>query len=172
MATEASMTCLECGGEVRTRLETVPFDTAIGLPGVRLRTMVARCPKCKAFEVLVPNADGLHRALARSVVAKSERLSGAEIRFLRKVLGWSGADFAQHMGTSAEIVSRWETGSAPIGPQADRLLRLMVMTRDPVAGYRKLDLLKTVAKGKPATVRLIAKPNAKGDWSVTRSVAA
>lgn len=156
---------------MRTRLETVPFD-AVGLPGVRIQTEVARCPKWKAFEVLVPNADGLHRALARTVVVKSERLSGAEIRFLRKVLGWSGADFAQHMGTSAETVSRWETGRAPIGPQADRLLRLMVMTRDPVTDYRKLDLLKTVARGKPASARLTAKPDAKGDWSVKRRHAA
>ena len=30
------------------------------------------------------------------------------------------------MGVADETVSRWENDAAPIGPQADRLLRLMV----------------------------------------------
>lgn len=160
------MTCLECGGAMRTRREVVPFDKPIGLRGVRLSTFVARCPKCGAFEVLLPNLEGLHQAIARALVTKSARLAAEEIRFLRKVLGWSGADFAEHMGTSAETVSRWETGATPIGPQADRLLRLMVMTRDPVADYRKLDLFKTVARAKPAAARLMAKAGTRGTWRV------
>jgi transcriptional regulator with XRE-family HTH domain len=105
------------------------------------------------------------------LVAKKARLSGAEIRFLRKVLGWSGVDFAEHMGTTAETVSRWETEAAPIGPQADRLLRLMVMTRDPVTDYGKLDLLKTVARAKPAAIRLLVRAGANGDWNVKRPAA-
>lgn len=160
------MTCLECGGRMRTRRELVPFEKPIGLPGVRLNTFVARCPKCGAYEVLLPNLEGLHQAIARTLVAKAERLAPPEIRFLRKVLGWSGADFAEHMGTSAETVSRWETGATPIGPQADRLVRLMVMTRDPVSDYGKLDLLKTVARAEPAPARMIAKAGTDGAWRV------
>src|SRR5262245_36801656 len=158
--------CMECGSLVSARQETISFEKAIGLPGVYLHTLVTRCAKCGAFEIMVPNLDGLHHAVARSRVEKQERLSGAEVRFLRKLLGWSGVDFAEHMGTSAETVSRWENGSTPIGPQADRLLRLMVMTRDPIADYRRLDLLKTVAKSRPAKVRIVAKPDSHGDWSV------
>jgi putative zinc finger/helix-turn-helix YgiT family protein len=163
------VSCLECGGTMRTRREIVPFDKPIGLPGVRLETLVARCPKCAAYEVIIPNLEGLHQAIARTIVQKSSRLSGAEIRFLRKMLGWSGADFAEHMGTSAETVSRWETGAAPMGAQADRLLRLMVMTRDPVAGYRKLDLLKSVARAKPTVVRLLARAGVKGAWNIRQA---
>lgn len=165
------MTCLECGGPMRTRREIVPFDKPIGLPGVRLSTFVERCAKCQAYEVLIPNLEGLHQAIARALVGKAARLAGAEVRFLRKVLGWSGADFAEHMGTSAETVSRWETGAAPMGPQADRLLRLMVLTRDPVADYRKLDLLKTVARAKPVAVRMMAKAGSGGAWRVTKDAA-
>lgn len=164
------MICMECGGPMRARRELIAFDKPIGLPGVRLHTEVARCAKCGAFEVLIPNLEGLHRAIARVVIAKDARLSPPEIRFLRKVLGWSGADFAEHMGTSAETVSRWETGATPIGPQADRLLRLMVMTRDPVENYRKLDLLKTVAKAKPLTVRMVARAK-DGEWRVKADAA-
>jgi putative zinc finger/helix-turn-helix YgiT family protein len=160
-----TMTCLECGGSMRTRREVVPFDKPIGLRGVRVNTLVARCPKCGAYEILIQDLEGLHRAIARAVVTKEARLAADEIRFLRKVLGWSGADFAEHMGASAETVSRWENGAAPMGPQADRLLRLMVMTRDPVSDYRKLDRLKHVARAKPATIRMIAKAGSNG-WRV------
>lgn len=160
------MTCLECGSTMRTRRELVPFEKPIGLPGVRLSTLVARCPKCGAYEVIVPNLEGLHLAITRALVRKEARLAGPEIRFLRKVLGWSGSDFAEHMGTSAETVSRWETGATPIGPQADRLLRLMVLTRGPVADYRKLDLLKTVAKARPVAVRMIVRADTEGRWRI------
>ena len=64
--------------------------------------------KCGAFEVLLPNLEGPHRALARAIVGQKARLAGSEIRFLREVLGWSGANFAEHMGTPAKRVSRWE----------------------------------------------------------------
>ncbi len=72
-------------------------------------------------------------------------------------------------GLAPETVSRWENGSAAMGPQADRLLRLMVLTRDPVGDYRKLDLLKTVARAKPAAARLIArvtKVDDSGQWKI------
>lgn len=164
-----AMTCVECGHAMRTRREIVPFEKPIGLPGVRLDTFVARCPECGSYEVIIPNIEGLHQAVARTVIARPSRLSGAEIRYLRKVLGWSGVDFADHMGTTAETVSRWETGATPIGPQADRLLRLMVMTKDPVPDYRKLDVLKTVAKARPAVVRLLARAGKKGDWDIRRA---
>jgi transcriptional regulator with XRE-family HTH domain len=92
-------------------------------------------------------------------------------RLLHTMLGWSGADFAEHMGTSAETVSRWENDTIPIGPQADRLLRLMVMSRGPVSDYRKLDLLKTVARAKPAAVHMLAKAGTRGDWRVRSDAA-
>lgn len=79
------MTCLECGSTMRTRRELVPFEKPIGLPGVRLSTLVTRCPKCGAFEVMLPDLEGLHRLIARALVGKKARLAPAEIRFLRKV---------------------------------------------------------------------------------------
>jgi putative zinc finger/helix-turn-helix YgiT family protein len=160
------MKCPECGNAMRVKQETVSFEKTVGVPGVWIVTDVARCPKCGSYEVIVQDLDGLHRAIARTVINKEGRLSGAEIRFLRKLLGWSGADFAEHMGTSAETVSRWETDSTPMGPQADRLLRLMVLTREPVANDDKLDMLKGVTKAKGVKVRMTARSGAHG-WKVT-----
>lgn len=160
------MTCLECGkGTMHVKREKVAADQMLGLPGTWLLTNVARCDACGAYEVEIPNMEGLHRVVGRWLIAKPQRLVGVEIRFLRKLLGWSGVDFAAHMGTQPETVSRWENDSTPIGPQADRLLRMMARTLDPVADYRKLDLLKTVAKAKPAKTHLTMTANPKG-WTV------
>jgi DNA-binding transcriptional regulator YiaG len=104
-------------------------------------------------EVAIPNIEGLHRQIAQSVTAKRGRLTGAEVRFLRKWLGLSGVDFAQHMGVSAETVSRWEQSANPIGTTADRLLRWLVVTREPVSEY-PLELLKHVAREKPRPIKL------------------
>jgi hypothetical protein len=41
-----------------------------------------------------------------AVIAKRSRLTAAEVKFLRKYLGWSGADFARHMGVAPESTGR------------------------------------------------------------------
>ena len=147
------MTCTVCGTQMKTRRENYRYD-AVGLPGITLRDVeVSRCPKCGEYEVAIPCIEDLHRTIARAVIAKRERLTPAEIRFLRTFLGWSGADFAAHVGTTWETVSRWETGSTPMGVTADRLLRLMVASRHPVTDY-SLDTLKAVAREQPKPIRL------------------
>ena len=139
------MTCLVCGAEMQTQRENFRYD-ACGLPGITLIGVeVSRCPQCGEFEVAIPQIDDLHKTIAHKRIRKTSRLDAAEIRYLRKYLGWSGADFAEHMGVRPETISRWERGAEAIGPQADRLLRLMVVARDPVRDY-SLELLTTITK--------------------------
>jgi len=143
------MKCLECGVTMKTNRENVRY-AACGLPHVTLRNVeVSRCPQCGEEEIAIPRIEALHKAIARALIAKPFRLDAAEIRYLRKYLGWSGADFADHMGTTRETVSRWESGTAQIGPQADRLLRLMVVKEAPVSDY-SLKTLKAISAEKPA----------------------
>ena len=118
-----------------TRRENVRYD-ASGLPGVTLVGVeVSRCAHCGEHEVAIPHIADLHRAMAHALVRKPSRLTPGEIRFLRRTLDWSGQDFAEHMGTTAETVSRWENGRAAMGAQADRLLRLLVLHRQPAPSY-------------------------------------
>jgi putative zinc finger/helix-turn-helix YgiT family protein len=139
---------------MKTQKENVHY-TACGLPHVTLRNIeVSRCPQCGEEEIAIPRIEALHKVIARALITKPSRLDAAEIRYLRKYLGWSGADFAAHMGTTRETVSRWENGQVLMGTQADRLLRLMVATKGPVKDY-SLDTLKAIsAKKKPQTLRL------------------
>jgi putative zinc finger/helix-turn-helix YgiT family protein len=109
---------------------------------------VRRCQKCAAEEVAIPRIEELHRLIAQALIRRPHRLTPAEIKYLRKWLGWSGVDFARHMGTTPETVSRWEQGRVPMSAQADRLLRLMVSTRAPAVDYT-LDALATIGEKTP-----------------------
>ena len=144
------MTCLECGTPMRTRKENYRYDEC-GLKYVTLAGVeVARCTRCGNYEISIPHIEELHRLLAKVLIEKSTRFTGNEVRFLRKSLGWSGSDFAKHMGVTVETVSRWENDAAPIGPQADRLLRFLVAqgrltTKYPTERLAKIDLKKATA---------------------------
>jgi putative zinc finger/helix-turn-helix YgiT family protein len=138
---------------------------ASGLPGITLVGVeVSRCPNCGAFEVSIPHIEELHRLLAHEVAARTERLASEEIRFLRKWLGWSGVDFAAHMGVDPATVSRWENDSLQMGGSAERLLRLMVATREPIQSY-SLDMLKQISDTKATPLRLGFQADAAG-WRI------
>jgi putative zinc finger/helix-turn-helix YgiT family protein len=137
------MKCLICGASMDTRRENYPYR-ASGLPHVTLEQVeVSRCPVCGETEVSIPHIEALHRAIAVALVRKPARLASEEIRFLRKYLGWSGVDFAAYIGVTPETVSRWEQGKTPMGTTADRLLRMLVVTRVPVEDY-SADLLRGI----------------------------
>jgi putative zinc finger/helix-turn-helix YgiT family protein len=129
--------------------ETVKYN-ASGLSGVTLRSLeVRRCNGCGDYELVIPKIEQLHRLIAHTIIRKQASLVGEEVRFLRKYLGWSGADFAAHMGAKPETVSRWENGKLTMSPQADRLLRIMVAMGEPEKGY-SLEALKTILPKKAA----------------------
>jgi len=94
-----------------------------------------RCASCGEYEVAIPAIDELDRTLASAVIRKPARLSGAEVRFLRSYLGYSGADFAKLIGSDPATVSRWEGDKQAIGHHTDLLLRAMVVLDAKVDAY-------------------------------------
>lgn len=160
----AGVKCPQCGSAMKTRRENFSY-TASGLSGITLMNVeVSRCSECGEFEVNIPNIEGLHRAIARFIVERVAKLSAAEIVFLRKYLGWSGAEFARHMGVSPETVSRWERGRDSISGLAERALRLMVASRKPFAGEYPLETLRELSN-ETEVVRLGARASARG-WEL------
>jgi len=159
-----STPCTACGTSMKATRQTVRYD-ASGLPGVTLVNIeVWTCPACGDEEVRIPHIEGLHRALVLTIVQKKERLAPPEIRFLRKYLGLSGADFAKHIGVSAETVSRWELGRTAMGATADRFLRLLAVTREPVSHY-PLEQLKDVARRAPRALKAAFRIG-EGGWQL------
>lgn len=150
--------CRHCGAEYSPLEEmTVPLRA---LPGVMVTGVEGRrCQGCGDLRYRIPNMEGLFRTVALLLVHKPERLSGAEARFLRKWLGWSGHDTANKLGFTPEHVSRWENDKVPISETADKLLRSLVLVREPVDDYAMWDAqLSEVAKGPaaPLTATMVA----------------
>lgn len=153
------MNCPACAGTMKVKRENYNYS-ACGLPHVTLKNVeVRRCGECGEDEVVIPKIDLLHQVIAMAVITKRSRLSAAEVKFLRKYLGWSGADFARHMGVAAETVSRWENEHEPIGGIADRLLRLMVATRAPARDYALDTLVELDDEPTPTRLKLTADRN-------------
>ncbi len=158
------MKCTECGTTMKTLRENYRYDEC-GLKKVTLVGLeVSRCPRCGNFEISIPHIEELHRVIARAIIEKTTRLTGDEVRFLRKSLGWSGVDFAGKMGVTEETVSRWETGAVPIGPQADRLLRFMVAQGKLTMAY-PTECLSRISPKKATPARLELESR-DGQWEL------
>lgn len=161
------MTCRTCRkAEMTTARENYRYDMS-GLPNVTLANVeISRCPKCGDYSVAIPRMEELHRVMASAVIRKPAALTPAEIKFLRKFIGWSGVDFAKHMGTTPESVSRWESGKLAMSAAADRLLRLMVASVPQVQSY-SLDLLTDITPKKTAKPLRVSMKLEKGGWKAT-----
>lgn len=71
--------------------------------------------------VAVHDLDQLHQAIGRSL-ARKPKLTGTEVRFLRKEMGISQKRLADMLGSTEQTVSLWERhGRMPVG--YDRLMR-------------------------------------------------
>jgi DNA-binding transcriptional regulator YiaG len=123
--------CIECGKSMESRREDRALD---GLPDVTVADLaIEHCPACGATEEVWPEMEPMYRALAAAILAKPYRLTGAEVRVLRNVLGWTAVELAAHLGVSSSQVSRWENDREPIGPTADRMLRAILALREGVS---------------------------------------
>ncbi|HHH30764.1 MAG TPA: hypothetical protein ENK57_20805 [Polyangiaceae bacterium] len=86
---------------------------------------VSECPSCGDTQAEIPSVEQLHQLLAGMIASKREPLNGAEIRFLRKHLGWSGRTFARHFETDSTTVSKWENDKQTMDARAQLLLRVL-----------------------------------------------
>jgi putative zinc finger/helix-turn-helix YgiT family protein len=152
------MKCDECGGSVTVEREAVRRYDIGGLPHIELHGVeVTHCTTCGNETIAIPRIGQLHRAIAQAFVTQRRMLAHPEIRFLRKHIGLSGNDFAAVMGVARETVSRWETGSQPMGAVADRLLRMLVVNHDPTKSYAADDMLRALSD-EPAPSKLASVP--------------
>lgn len=75
--------------------------------------------------VSIQDVDGLHRTIGR-IIAQRPRLTGAELRFLRKEMELSQRALAAMLGVTEQIVSLWERkGRVP--KTTARLVKLLYL---------------------------------------------
>ncbi len=127
---KAAHECTNCGRPVTPKRRDYPY-TESGLSNVVLQGVeVAECPACGHSEVTIPHLAKIHRAIALALARSPVRLTGAQLRFLRKHVGYSGERLAKYLHTDKTKISKWEREEDPIGPSNDRLVRLLVAALD------------------------------------------
>lgn len=75
--------------------------------------------------VAIRDVEGLHRVIGKAL-ARKPKLTGSELRFLRKEMEMSQSALAAMVGTSEQNVSLWERRGG-IPRTADRLVRVIYL---------------------------------------------
>jgi DNA-binding transcriptional regulator YiaG len=124
------MKCIECGNETTKHRATkdAPYQfLGSGLKNVYLAGIdVEECKACDVEYPTIPRLPELHRAIAGVLGTKQGQLSGDELRFMRKVAGFSAKDFAALLMIEPESLSRAENGSG-LGAPSDKLARAIAL---------------------------------------------
>lgn len=125
----ATEKCRECGGVMEGRKGEYRY-TECGLNSVVLQDiLVFHCTQCNDIVPEIPATGVLHRVIAIKLLLKKSLLVGNEIRFLRKLMGYSVSEFCEVMGWNKDVVQRWERDQVQHGKGADRAVRLLVLNR-------------------------------------------
>ena len=99
--------------------------TESGLRNIWLQSGFAIVETNYGQGVSIHDVEGLHRAIGEALARKS-RLTGAELRFLRKEMDLSQRALGNLLGTTDQAVAKWEkTGRVP--KTADRMVRLIYL---------------------------------------------
>jgi transcriptional regulator with XRE-family HTH domain len=100
----------------------------------------------KVLGVAVPNAEGAAAAVALALCFMPVQLLGAEVRFIRRVLGMTGQQFAETLGMDPATLSRWEHDKQPVGEWAHKAVRwaavLLLQKGAPGSHFRQEDIVK------------------------------
>lgn len=117
--------CAMCRHALDERREDHPFEQGIVLRD----TLILTCGACGEEYVAVPRIAVLYRSITAYLLRVPRRLSGHEVRALRKALGLGVVEAASLVGASPETVALWEDGILPIPPMQDRALRRLCAQR-------------------------------------------
>jgi DNA-binding transcriptional regulator YiaG len=118
--------CGNCEKEARVIRGNYRFDE-VGIPVLLKNVELVKCEDCGTIDPIIPDMNGLMHVIALAVICHPCKLSGAEIRFLRKYLAMSAETFSGLMDIDRTTLSKWENGQG-VGSQSDRLIRLLVLT--------------------------------------------
>ncbi len=117
------MKCGRCGGKTIIKRGDYKYVES-GLDNVYLKNIELRvCESCNAVTPRISRINELHAIIGRAIALKTEPLSGAEARYLRKHLGLRGREWASLLHVDVATLSRWEGEQQEIGSQSDLLMR-------------------------------------------------
>jgi transcriptional regulator with XRE-family HTH domain len=138
--------CMSCGG-AKVESKVVPVYEAEGL-GAPFKVFLANavkvetCGECGSVQgTYIPDMEGLLHAVVFERAIHSRKLTGEEIRFMRRSMGWKAKDLAKHLDMTPEHLSRCEAGARVMAPSTEKLFRIYVIVKTPdKAALAELDL--------------------------------
>lgn len=121
--------CQECGSRARVRKGSYAYKES-GLDNVTLESIeFISCSKCGNEDPVISHVNELRSVIAEALISKPARLSGKELRYLRKYLELSSREFSRLIHVDPATLSRWENGDDPIGPQSDLVVRALIAAK-------------------------------------------
>lgn len=118
--------CSNCAADCSVKKGEFLFRE-FGLPLLLQGIQVVHCSECGEEDPIIPNLNGLMRCAALGVLGANRRLTGVEIRFLRKYIGLSSKEFARKLGVDHTNLSKYENGKLPVSASKDRLIRMITI---------------------------------------------
>lgn len=124
---------MRCGcGEQATVVRGDYLFVESGLTNVTLHgAELLKCDNCGSLTPVLSKINELMQMIASALVLKPSQLTGNEIRFLRKYIGFTGERFGGKLGLTKEHVSRIENEKYRAGAQTDRLIRFLTISASP-----------------------------------------
>lgn len=99
--------------------------TSCGLQNVWLKNGYTEIQTDYGPATSIHDIEGLHKVIGLNLVNTKPKLSGAEVRFLRKELDLPQGQLASLLGVSEVTVRGWENHRTKITKPADKLLRML-----------------------------------------------
>ncbi|MDF2980936.1 MAG: hypothetical protein K0Q69_708 [Devosia sp.] len=126
------MEMVEHGGKTVTRVVEQFEAKDLGAPfkvvlkDAVLVTFDAATDEQLSYEI--PDLDGLLRAIVIERLLNERKLSGKDVKYVRKVLGLTQRELSEKVDIVPEHLSRIETGIHPLSPGSEKLLRVYALT--------------------------------------------
>jgi len=128
--TMTAVTCSNCGRPAEIQKGDFPFIREPGLKVHLYDVDLIVCQACGNVDPVIPKVNEILRKIAEAIVEKKYRMTGAEVRFLRKFLGMTAGQFCHLLHIDKTTISKWENDEDPIGQQSDLLIRSLVLLKD------------------------------------------
>ena len=96
-----------------------------GLQNIWLRNGFTEVETKYGKAVSIHDIEGLHKTIGLRLINNKPKLTGSELRFLRKELDLSQVSLAMMLGVSESSIRGWENNRTHASPPAEKMIRLM-----------------------------------------------
>ncbi|MFW6126929.1 MAG: type II TA system antitoxin MqsA family protein [Thermodesulfobacteriota bacterium] len=151
------VSCPNCFRKHETKIGEYHY-TESGLPNVWLLGVEIFECDCGENFAFIPRPQELHKLIACDLLTQENRLSGPEIRFLRKTMGLKAKDFASLLGVKNVTISRWERSEVSPTEPTDRFIRLFYAANMDLPEVAEELAKNTFRKPKKKQVQIIRFP--------------